>query len=111
MTLRAPFIGVTVGPAFSVGGFELRLGVRGELAWAMVKGQPSASGVQAGQGAGGVLALGARVILQTQRWHRLRAGLAIEGGETLRSVTANVEGIPASAMRGPYFAANLGLAF
>jgi hypothetical protein len=109
--LRVPFIGLTAGPAFTVGGFELRLGVRGEFAWAMVQGQPGAGDVQSGEGAGGVLGLGARIVLQTPGWHRLRGRLAVEAGETLRSVTANVDSIPASAMRGPYALANLGLAF
>jgi hypothetical protein len=98
----------SAGPRFAVGLAVIDVAATGGLGWAWVKGRATAPGVSADSGSGLVATVGLRAALEAPTSRRLRAHVAIEAGETLRRLTADVNGAATTGISGPYVVVGVG---
>jgi hypothetical protein len=107
--VRLVHAAISAGPRFAVGRAVIAPAATGGLGWAWVAGRASAPGVSADSGSGLVATVGVRVVLEAPTSRTVRAHVSIEGGETLRRLTANVNGTATTGISGPYVIVGVGL--
>jgi len=103
--------GLTLGPRLARGNVIVDLGLRAELGWAWTDGEAFGP---PGHGAGGstfVANTGLRLSLEPFAGRTLHPRLDLEGGAVLRSLTAEVDGVPRAGISGAYILASIGLTF
>jgi hypothetical protein len=107
--VRLVHAAASVGPRFAVGRAVIVPAATAGLGWAWVAGRASAPGVSAGSGSGLVATAGVRVALEAPTSRSLRAHVSIEAGETLRRLTADVNGTATTGVSGPYGIVGVGV--
>jgi len=81
------------------------------LGWAWVAGHATRPEVHADSGSGLVATVGLRSGLEAPMSRTVRARVSLEAGETVRRLTADVDGIPTSGISGPYVLVAVGFGF
>jgi len=108
VVLKSTSIGVGFGPRFATRIVIVDLGIRAELGWAWVHGKAAFPDVQAGTGSGIHSSAGFRVSVEGPTTEKVRSGIALESGATLRSINGDVGGQNAMGIAGYYLLAAVG---
>ena len=107
--LRSASVGLGAGPRFATPTLIADLGLRAELGWAWIRGEPASADVRTGNGSSPIASVGLRLSLQAPAQGRIRPSLTLESGGVIRGVRAEVSGQPVAGMTGYYLLAALGM--
>ena len=111
VVLRVATMGLAAGPRFATKRFVADLGLRAEIGWAWLHGEPGSTDVRDGSGSDLVSSLGLRLSVESPAHWRVRAGLTLESGVVAKGITAAADGQAVSGITGYYLLAGLGMVF
>jgi hypothetical protein len=107
--LRSATAGLALGPRLETSVAIIDVGLRAELGWAWIRGEPTSTDVRTGAISDLISSLGLRVSLAIAPRLKLRPSLTLESGAVLRGLKGEVNGQPVAGMTGYYFVAGLGV--
>jgi hypothetical protein len=107
--LRSASVGLGLGPRLATRAVIADLGLRAELGWAWIRGDPAFSDVRTGAGSDLIASMGFRLSLEAPAQVRIRPSLTLETGGVLRGVKAEVNGQAVAGMTGYYLLAAFGI--
>jgi hypothetical protein len=108
--IRMASAGLAVGPRLWSGGTVVDLGVRGEVGWAWIDGEPGLPGVRAGSGSSLIAAMGLHLTYEPLARKPVHPRVSIAGGAVLGSVKAEANGSPQAGLSAAYLLASVGVA-
>jgi hypothetical protein len=107
--LRTASVGLWGGPRLASRIAIVDLGLRGELGWAWIRGEPNSSSVRGGSGGKLLASLGLRAAAALPAALSLRPCLAVEGGGVLAGLDGQAGGRGVLGVGGYYVLAALGI--
>ena len=108
--LRSASAGLGLGPRFATRSVIADLGLRAELGWAWIRGEPAFVDVKTGSGSEPIASIGLRLSLQAPAQVKIRPSITLESGGVVRGAKAQVNGQAVAGMTGYYLLAALGIA-
>jgi hypothetical protein len=108
--LRSASAGLGLGPRFATRTVIADLGLRAEIGWAWIRGEPAFADVRTGAGSDLISNVGFRLSLEAPAQVKIRPSLTLETGGVIRGMKAEVSGQPVAGMTGYYLLAALGIA-
>lgn len=108
IVVRALSAGVAAGPRWRRGGTSVSLALCADAGQAWIAGEAAGPAVTAGSGSGTIATAGARASIESQVAGPLYIQALVQAGAVASGVTANVDGVAASGIAGPYVLLALG---
>jgi hypothetical protein len=108
--LRGASAGLGCGPRLVYRPVLVDLGLRAELGWGWIRGEPAREGVHAGAGSDLMSSLGLRLSLEVPAPLPVRPSFGLEGGGVVRALEGEAGGHPAVGVTGYYVLAAVGVA-
>ncbi|MBN1608652.1 MAG: hypothetical protein JW940_18630 [Polyangiaceae bacterium] len=110
VTLRSASAGLGLGPRFALRPAIVDLGLRAELGWAWIRGEPALQDVRAGGGSDLTSSVGLRWSLELPARAMIRPRLGLEGGGVIRAMEGEANAEPVVGVAGYYLLAAAGMA-